>query len=101
MAGHSKWSNIKRKKGAADVKRAKQFNRVLKEIEVAVREGKSGDPDANPALRNAIVNAKGINLPKDNIERAIKKASGAEAENYEEISFEGYEIGRASCRERV
>lgn len=90
MAGHSKWSNIKRKKGAADVKRAKQFNRVLKEIAVAVREGKSGDPDANPALRNAIVNAKGINLPKDNIERAIKKASGAEAENYEEISFEGY-----------
>lgn len=90
MAGHSKWSNIKRKKGAADAKRAKQFNRVLKEIAVAVREGKSGDPDANPALRNAIVNAKGINLPKDNIERAIKKASGAEAENYEEISFEGY-----------
>lgn len=90
MAGHSKWSNIKRKKGAADVKRAKQFSRVLKEISVAVKEGKSGDPEANPALRNAIVNAKGINLPKDNVERAIKKASGVEAESYEEITFEGY-----------
>lgn len=90
MAGHSKWSTIKRKKGALDAKRSKQFSRVLKEIAVAVKEGKSGDPDANPALRNAISNAKGINLPKDNIERAIKKASGADADSFEEISFEGY-----------
>ncbi len=90
MAGHSKWSTIKRKKGATDAKRSKQFSRVLKEISVAIKEGKSGDPDSNPALRNAILNAKGINLPKENIERAIKKASGAEAENYEEITFEGY-----------
>lgn len=90
MAGHSKWSNIKHKKGAADAKRSKQFSRILKEISVAVKEGGSGDPDANPALRNAIVNAKGVNLPKDNIERAIKKASGAEADNYEEVTFEGY-----------
>src|SRR5690554_5141326 len=90
MAGHSKWSTIKRKKGALDVKRSKQFSRVLKEISVAVKEGGSGDPDANPALRNAILNAKGINLPKDNIERAIKKASGADADHFEEITFEGY-----------
>lgn len=90
MAGHSKWSTIKRKKGALDAKRSKQFSRVLKEIAVAVKEGGSGDPDANPALRNAIVNAKGINLPKDNIERAIKKASGADADHFDEISFEGY-----------
>src|SRR5690554_780042 len=90
MAGHSKWSTIKRKKGATDAKRSKQFSRVLKEISVAIKEGKSGDPGSNPALRNAILNAKGINLPKENIERAIKKASGAEAENYEEITFEGY-----------
>ena len=90
MAGHSKWSTIKRKKGATDAKRSKQFSRVLKEISVAIKEGKSRDPDSNPALRNAILNAKGINLPKENIERAIKKASGAEAENYEEITFEGY-----------
>src|SRR5690554_4970511 len=90
MAGHSKWSTIKRKKGALDAKRSKQFSRVLKEIAVAVKEGGSGDPDANPALRNAILNAKGINLPKDNIERAIKKASGADADNFEEITFEGY-----------
>src|SRR5690554_6660400 len=90
MAGHSKWSNIKRKKGAADAKRSKVFSRILKEIAVAIKEGGSGDLDTNPALRNAIVNAKGVNLPKDNIERAIKKASGADADNYEEITFEGY-----------
>lgn len=90
MAGHSKWSNIKRRKGAQDKKRAKEFTRAIKEIYVAVKEGGSGDPDANPALRNAIANARGVNMPKDNIERAVKKASGADAESYEEVSFEGY-----------
>lgn len=90
MAGHSKWSTIKRKKGALDAKRSKMFTRVIKEINVAIKEGGSADPDSNPALRNAIANAKGVNMPKDNIDRIIKKASGADAENYEEVTFEGY-----------
>ncbi len=90
MAGHSKWANIKHRKGAQDKKRAKQFTRAIKEITVAVKEGGGPDPEANPALRNAISNAKGVNMPKDTIERAIKKASGADAENYELVTFEGY-----------
>ncbi|QAA82702.1 YebC/PmpR family DNA-binding transcriptional regulator [Aequorivita sp. H23M31] len=90
MAGHSKWANIKRRKGAQDKKRGKEFTRAIKEIYVSIKEGGSADPDANPALRNAIVNAKGVNMPKDTIERAIKKASGDDADNYEEVSFEGY-----------
>lgn len=90
MAGHSKWSTIKRKKGALDAKRSKLFSRALKEIAVAIKEGGGPDPDTNPSLRNAITNAKGINLPKDNIDRAIKKASGSDAENFEEMTFEGY-----------
>lgn len=90
MAGHSKWANIKHRKGAQDKKRAKQFTRAIKEITVAVKEGGGPDPEANPALRNAISNAKGVNMPKDTIERAIKKASGADADNYESVTFEGY-----------
>lgn len=90
MAGHSKWANIKHRKGAQDKKRAKQFTRAIKEISVAVKEGGGPDPEANPALRNAISNAKGVNMPKDTIERAIKKAGGAEADNYELVTFEGY-----------
>jgi YebC/PmpR family DNA-binding regulatory protein len=90
MAGHSKWANIKHRKGAQDKKRAKQFTRAIKEITVAVKEGGGPDPEANPALRNAISNAKGVNMPKDTIERAIKKAAGAEADNYETVTFEGY-----------
>ena len=90
MAGHSKWANIKHRKGAQDKKRAKEFTRAIKEISVAVKEGGGPDPEANPALRNAISNAKGVNMPKDTIERAIKKASGAEADNYEAVTFEGY-----------
>ena len=73
MSGHSKWSTIKRKKGAADAKRSKMFSRVVKEIIVAVKEGGT-DPDTNPRLRVALQNAKGVNMPKDNIERAIKQA---------------------------
>ncbi|WP_299152678.1 YebC/PmpR family DNA-binding transcriptional regulator [uncultured Christiangramia sp.] len=90
MAGHSKWANIKHRKGAQDKKRAKQFTRAIKEITVAVKEGGGPDPETNPALRNAIQNAKGVNMPKDTIERAIKKASGADADHYEVVTFEGY-----------
>ncbi|MGX1024550.1 YebC/PmpR family DNA-binding transcriptional regulator [Flavobacterium sp. CS20] len=90
MAGHSKWANIKHRKGAQDKKRAKQFTRAIKEITVAVKEGGSPDPETNPTLRNAIANAKGINMPKDTIQRAIKKASGTDADHYEMVTFEGY-----------
>jgi YebC/PmpR family DNA-binding regulatory protein len=90
MAGHSKWANIKHRKGAQDKKRAKQFTRAIKEITVAVKEGGGDDPETNSTLRNAISNAKGVNMPKDTIERAIKKASGADADNYESVTFEGY-----------
>lgn len=88
MSGHSKWSTIKRKKGAEDAKRSKIFSRIVKEIHVAVKEG-GPDPDPNPRLRLAIQNAKGANMPKDNIQRAINKA-GSDAENYEDVTFEGY-----------
>ena len=90
MSGHSKWSTIKRKKGALDAKRGKMFTRAIKEITIAVKEGGSPDPDANPRLRLAVSNAKGINMPKDNIERAIKKASDQNSESYEELTYEGY-----------
>ena len=91
MAGHSKWSNIKARKGAQDKKRGKIFARILKEITVAVKEnGLDGNPETNPALRNAVQNARGANMPKDNIDRAIKRASGADSTNYEFLSFEGY-----------
>ncbi|MEZ5000819.1 MAG: YebC/PmpR family DNA-binding transcriptional regulator [Bacteroidales bacterium] len=89
MSGHSKWSTIKRKKGAIDAKRGKVFTRLIKEITIAAREG-GGDVDTNPRLRLAVQNAKGANMPKDNIERAIKKATGSEADNYLESTFEGY-----------
>lgn len=89
MAGHSKWSNIKRKKGATDAKRSKLFSKALKEINVAIKTGGT-DEESNPALRNAIANARGMNMPKENILRAIKKASGEGADNFEEITFEGY-----------
>ena len=90
MSGHSKWSTIKRKKGANDAKRGKMFTKLIKEISMATKEGGSGDPESNPRLRLAVQNAKGANMPKDNIERAIKKASGADADHYEEVSYEGY-----------
>lgn len=89
MSGHSKWSTIKRKKGAADAKRGKIFTKIIKEIIISAREG-GGDPDSNSRLRLAIQNAKGANMPKDNIERAIKKAVGVDAVSYTETSFEGY-----------
>ena len=93
MSGHSKWSTIKRKKGAIDAKRGKIFTRLIKEIIVAARMG-GGDPDANPRLRSAIASAKSENMPKDNIDRAIKKGTGElEGTVYEEITYEGYGPG--------
>jgi len=92
MSGHSKWSTIKRKKGAADSKRGKLFSKLIKEITVAARLGGS-DPEGNPALRLAVSNARGANMPKDNILRAINKASDKDARNYSETTFEGYANG--------
>ena len=89
MSGHSKWSTIKRKKGALDAKRGKIFTKIIKEITIAAKEG-GGDPVGNPRLRLAIANAKGANMPKDNIERAVKKGSGADATEYFETTYEGY-----------
>lgn len=93
MSGHSKWANIKHKKGAEDAKRGKIFTKVVKEIIVAARLG-GGDPSANPRLRAVLLKAKANNLPKDNVERAIKKGTGdLEGSNYEEILYEGYGPG--------
>jgi len=89
MSGHSKWSTIKRKKGAADARRGKIFTKIIKEIIIAAKDG-GGDPESNAKLRLAIQNAKGVNMPKDNIDRAIKKAVGSDAESFTETSFEGY-----------
>jgi YebC/PmpR family DNA-binding regulatory protein len=88
MSGHNKWSTIKRKKGALDAKRSKIFSRISKEITIAVKEGGSSDPDFNPRLRTAIINAKGANMPKDAINRALSKGE-AGTENYSEVTFEG------------
>lgn len=95
MAGHSKWANIKHKKAKEDAKRAKVFTKHIREITVAAREG-GGDPDANPRLALAIDNAKAVNLPKDNIERAVKKGTGELDDgsgNFEEVTYEGYGPG--------
>jgi len=89
MSGHSKWSTIKRKKGALDAKRSKIFSKIIKEITVAVREGVA-DPEGNPRLRLAIANAKGVNMPKDTIQRAISKAGDKSAGNFTEVTYEGY-----------
>nr|NJM04578.1 YebC/PmpR family DNA-binding transcriptional regulator [Desulfobacula sp.] len=93
MSGHSKWSTIKHKKGAADAKRGKIFTKLIKEITVAARMG-GGDPEANSRLRHALINARTQNMPKDTYERAIKKGTGdLEGVNYEEIVYEGYGPG--------
>jgi len=93
MSGHSKWSTIKRKKGVADSKRGKTFTKIIKEIMVAARFG-GGDINSNPRLRAAVLAAKAENMPKDNIERAIKKGTGElEGVNYEELTYEGYGPG--------
>ena len=96
MSGHNKWSTIKHKKGAADAKRGKLFTKFIKEISVAAKLG-GADPAANPRLRTAVDKAKAENMPKDNIERAIKKGTGGmEGVTYEEIVYEGYGPGGAA-----
>ena len=93
MAGHSKWANIQHRKKAVDAKRGKIFTRINRELVVAAREG-GGDPDSNPRLRLAMDKANAANMPKDNIERAIKKATGdLEGVSYEEMIYEGYAPG--------
>jgi len=93
MAGHSKWANIKHRKAAQDKKRGKIWTKLIREVTVAAREG-GGDPDANPRLRLAVDKAFGANMPKDTVDRAIKRgAGGGEGERYEEIRYEGYGPG--------
>ncbi len=94
MAGHSHWAQIKRKKAAQDAKRGQIFTKLVREIIIAVRQGGSGDPEMNPRLRAAIQAARAVNMPKENIERAIKKAlRQEEGTQYEEAIFEGYGPG--------
>ena len=96
MSGHNKWSSIKHKKQAADAKRGKVFTKLIKEITVAARAG-GGDPTANARLRSAIQAAKDENMPKDNIDRAVKKGTGElEGASYEELTYEGYGAGGAA-----
>jgi len=93
MSGHSKWKTIQHKKGAADAKRGRVFTRIIKELSVAARHG-GGDPDTNPRLRTVIADAKQVNMPADNIKRAIKRGTGEEpGVVYEEITYEGYGPG--------
>ena len=93
MSGHSKWHTIKHKKGAADAKRGKIFTRIIKELTVAARNG-GGDPDSNPRLRTIIAEAKANNMPRENIERAIRRGTGEEpGVQYEEVTYEGYGPG--------
>ncbi|HPI38175.1 MAG TPA: YebC/PmpR family DNA-binding transcriptional regulator [Ignavibacteriaceae bacterium] len=93
MSGHSKWATIKRKKAAVDAKRGKMFTKLIKEITIAARQG-GGDPAGNPRLRLAIDNAKAQNMPADNIDRAVKKATGElEGVSYVELTYEGYGPG--------
>ena len=91
MAGHSKFKNIMHRKGAQDAKRAKKFTRLIKELAVAARVGT--DPEANPRLRTALSACRAANMPKDNIERVLKKAAGGDGDNYDEIRYEGYGPG--------
>src|SRR5581483_2390507 len=101
MSGHSRWSQIKRKKGKADVQRGKLFSKILREITVAARNG-GGDPKANMRLKAAIESAKEANMPQDNIKRAIQKGTGElPGEQYEEITYEGYAPGGVAVMVRV
>jgi YebC/PmpR family DNA-binding regulatory protein len=96
MSGHSKWHTIKHKKGAADAKRGKVFTRLIKELTVAARGG-GGDPDMNPRLRTIIAEAKANNMPRENIDRAIRRGTGEEpGVSYEEVMYEGYGPGGAA-----
>src|SRR5438046_9892666 len=101
MSGHSRWSQIKRKKGKADVQRGKLFSKILREITVAARSG-GGEPKANMRLKAAIESAKEANMPQDNIKRAIQKGTGElPGEAYEEITYEGYAPGGVAIMIRV
>lgn len=101
MAGHSKWNNIKRRKGAVDAERAQIFTKLGREIHLAVRHG-GPDPETNRALRDAIVRAKASNMPNDNISRSIAKASGAaDGDNFEEVLYEGYGPGGVAVMVRT
>ena len=101
MSGHSKWNNIKRKKGAADAQRGAAFTKLGREIQVAVKNG-GPDPDTNNRLKDAITKAKAANMPNDNIQRSIKKAAGADdSENFEEILYEGYGPGGVAVMVRT
>jgi YebC/PmpR family DNA-binding regulatory protein len=96
MSGHSKWHTIKHKKGAADAKRGKVFTRVIKELTVAARTG-GGDPEMNPRLRTIVAEAKAVNMPAENIKRAIQRGTGElPGVNYDEITYEGYGPGGAA-----
>jgi YebC/PmpR family DNA-binding regulatory protein len=96
MSGHSKWHSIKHKKGAADAKRGKLFTRVIKELTVAARLG-GGDPATNPRLRTVVADAKAVNMPAENIQRAIRRGTGEEpGVAYEEVTYEGYGAGGAA-----
>jgi YebC/PmpR family DNA-binding regulatory protein len=96
MSGHSKWHTIKHKKGAADAKRGKVFTRIIKELTVAARNG-GGDPDANPRLRTVVAEAKSVNMPAENIKRAIQRGTGElPGVQYDEITYEGYGPGGAA-----
>jgi YebC/PmpR family DNA-binding regulatory protein len=96
MSGHSKWHTIKHKKGAADAKRGKLFTRIIKELSVAARAG-GGDPDSNPRLRTIIAEAKSVNMPADNIKRAVQRGTGElPGVSYEEVTYEAYGPGGAA-----
>ena len=96
MSGHSKWHTIKHKKGALDAKRGKMFTRIIKELTVAARNG-GGDPDSNPRLRPVIADAKAVNMPADNIKKAIQRGTGElPGVSYEEVTYEGYGPGGAA-----
>src|ERR671925_1000324 len=96
MSGHSKWHTIKHKKGAADAKRGKIFTRIIKELTVAARSG-GGDVDSNPRLRTVVAEAKSVNMPSDNIKKAIQRGTGElPGVNYEEVTYEGYGPGGAA-----
>jgi YebC/PmpR family DNA-binding regulatory protein len=101
MSGHSKWNNIKRKKGAADAQRGAAFTKIGRELQVAVKNGGS-DPEANSRLKDVIAKAKAANMPNDNIQRSIKKASGAnDTDHFEEILYEGYGPGGVAVMVRT
>src|SRR5947208_628652 len=102
MAGHSKWSKVKRFKGAIDAKRGKIFSKLSKEITIAAKTG-GGDPNGNPRLRSAILAARAQSMPNDNIERAIKRGTGEgrDAEQFDEITYEGYAPGGVAVRDET